>query len=551
MLKRLNKKRMIILAVVIFILSTILTVVLLNSKENTKIAKINTKQIESSKAVSVESSNITRVTGEKTIKTKEERILNWNPIDFNIGEVSSKISGEAISIGKADITVNKFQDRDQNEIVKYDDEITYRIVAKNDGNKKGITIIKDDIPLNTELDGKIMVEGESLEKTISEEELKNGYELTINPNEEITIRFTVKVKGGAGYIISNKAKYQNENEDEKETEEVKTKIESSLNVISTLTTKTEVTTPQKAILVLDVSGSMNKKANENSNTTKLESMKSAVNNFLSKFLANNKNEVMIITYSEYANKAMEKFTTNKDIAYNSIAEMEASGGTNIDDGLTLANSCIGLNDKNTSVILMTDGLPCYYMVNDTRYSEGDGSYYTETPAKHAIDAAKLIKNKNSKVYSIGFGLDSIYGDSKNKAKDLMKKIASTEKEYYDSYNEEKLNQAFSDIVNSITTTKDSKPIGYETTDGIITIKNSEKQTIFNKGQKIEIYLNEYKYGESTPDKTYSWDEFLKLSGENVVTYNENDNNMKFDLTKYMEKEKISLNKVITIRFIDE
>ena len=389
------------------------------------------------------------------------------------------------------------------------------------------------------------------EKSISENELKNGYLLTLKANEEARISFCVKVNGYSGNKVSNTAKYQNDGEKEKTTENVTTKIEAEAKAISTITKTTEVTTPQKAILVLDISGSMRNKVQENSKDSKLQAMKNAVNTFLTKFLANQKNQVMIITYSEYAQKRLDNFTNNKETAYNSIVSLEASGGTNIDDGLTLANNNIGNDAQNTSVILMTDGLPCYYMVGSKRYGEGDGKYYTETPAKHAIDAATLIKNKGSKVYSIGFGLDSIQENSRDKAKELMKKIASTSKEYYDSYNEEKLESAFSDIVNSITMTTDSKPIVYETVDGIMTIQNDESNNIFKEGQKVEIYFEGYDKLSSKPDKTYSWDEFLKIkSSDRDFVANYSDGCLKFDLGKYMNSEKIQADKVVTFRFLD-
>ncbi len=545
MLRKASTKIVTIAMLILMILAVTGTVLFLKNKgkeNNTEFAVI-----EGPKVASIQASTITRIIEGKPIKVKEEKILGWSFMDFNIQEISSKINGDRKFIGAPDIRVNKSQDRDENEIVKSGDKINYTITAKNYGTATGKTTIKDSVPINSELNGNILLTVGNSEKTISKEELKNGYSITLNANEEAKISFGVKVKGYSGNKVKNVAKYQNEGEDEKQTEEVTTKIESEAKVISTITTTEEVSAPQKVILVLDISGSMNKKIGENSKDTKLEAMKASVNQFLTKFLANGKNEVMIITYSEYAQKALNKFTNSKDAAYGSIDTLSASGGTNIDDGLTLANTCIGDDAKNTSVILMTDGLPCYYMVGNQRYQEGMGDTYTETPAKHAIDASTLIKNKGSKVYSIGFGLNSINGNSREKAKELMQKIASTSKEYYDSYDEEKLDKAFSDIVNSITTTTDSKPISYETTDGIITIKNSEEKKIFKAGQKIEVYLNGYVKDTSKADKTYTWEEFENM--KDIVQYSEGE--LKFNLGKYMENNKILEEKVITFRFVDE
>lgn len=548
MQKKLNMK-IVMAALCMFMIFaiTIGTVLLIRNKGNKTEFALDV--IEGPKVASIQASKVTRFIEGKPKKVKEEKILGWNFIDFNIQEISTKINGNRNFIGVPNITVYKTQDKDEAEIVKFGDEINYTITAKNDGTATGKITIKDSIPSNSELNSNILLTIGNSEKTISKDELENGYLITLNVNEEAKIEFNVKVNGYSGNKVSNVAQYQNENEEEKSTEEVSTKIETNANVISTITTTEEISTPQKVILVLDVSGSMNQKIGDNSKDTKLQAMKQSVNTFLTKFLKNGKNKVMIISYSEYAKKELNDFTTNKDTAYNSIAYLGAKGGTNIDDGLTKANELIESDAKNTSVILMTDGLPCYYMDDGQRYKDGDGSKYVETPAKHAIDAATLIKNKGSKVYSVGFGLNSIEENSRDKAKELMRKIASSSKEYYDSYDEEKLDKAFSDIVKSITTTTDSKLINYESSHGIITIQNSENKKIFNAGQNVEIYLNGYVKDSSKADKTYSWDEFLKIN--DIVKFDENKDELKFDIGKYMENNKISADKVITFRFIDE
>ena len=548
MQRKLNTKVVMLIMLIITILTITKTVLFLKNKGEERLESLALEVTEGPKVASIQGSTITRIIEGEPKKVKEKRDLGWDYMDFNIKEISAKITGDKKFIGAPDIRVSKSQDKDENEIVKYNDIINYTITATNNGTVTGKTTIKDSMPVNSELNGNILLTIGNKEKTISKDELENGYVLTLNAKEKATIRFGVKATGYSGNKISNEAKYQNDGEDEKSTEQVTTKIESEANVISTITTTEEVATPQKVILVLDISGSMNRKIADNSQDSKLQAMKKSVNNFLTQFLKKGKNEVMVITYSEYAKTELKTFTNNKDTAYNSIENLVASGGTNIDDGLTLANKYVGNDAKNTSVILMTDGLPCYYMIGDERGSQGDGSAYAEIPAKHAIDAASIIKNKGSKVYSIGFGLNSIKGNSREKAKDLMKKIASTSNEYYDSYDEEKLDKAFSDIVNSITTTTDSKPIHYETTNGIITVKNSESTKIFNAGQNVEIYINGYVKDVSKADDIYSWEELVNI--KDIVQYDESKGELQFNLGKYMEKNNISKDKVITFRFVD-
>lgn len=521
------------------------------------------------------------MTFESTVTSADEVITidgyNYDSVDKDTLTITT---GEnVINIyytGIPNIVVNKAQSGSQDEKVEYGDTITYTIKAENKGTATGSVTIEDKIPDNSELSGDIILTKNGTTNKIEKSDLEAGeYSLTLDSKETATITFTVTVNGYAGKEVTNTAKYQKENETKQETNTVSKKIEDTANVISTTTTTTSVTTPQKAILVLDVSGSMNKSITQNSKNSKLATMKTAVNKFLTKFLpTGTENEVMIITYSEYANVKCG-FTSNKNTAYNSIVNIQASGGTNIDDGLTKANRYITeANAKNTSVILMTDGLPCYYMVTTDegytyRAEQGDGSYYAAIPANHAKEAAQLIKNKGSKAYSIGFGLNSIPetgkirdennnridGNSRQEAKNLMKNIATSEKEYFDSYDENKLNEAFESIAESITKTDESAPISYETQIGKITIPN-ENEEIFKTGQNVEIYKGEYQKGISQPYHTYSWNDFINLkkniagSEVQLVEYNATSRELKFDLGKYMESEGMSANENVTIRFID-
>ena len=518
------------------------------------------------------------MTFESTVTSADEVIdidgYNYDSVDKDTLTITT---GEnVINIyytGIPNIVVNKAQSGSQDEKVEYGDTITYTITAENKGTATGSVTIEDKIPDNSELTGDIILNKKGTTNKIEKSDLEAGYSLTLDSKEQATITFTVTVNGYAGKEVTNTAKYQKENETKQETNTVSKKIEDTANVISTTTTTTSVTTPQKAILVLDVSGSMDNSITSNSKTSKLAAMKTAVNKFLTKFLpTGTKNEVMIITYSEYANVKCS-FTSDKNTAYNSIKNIKASGGTNIDDGLTKANGYItDANAKNTSVILMTDGLPCYYMVTTDwgytyRDDQGDGSYYAAIPANHAKEAAQLIKNKGSRVYSIGFGLDSIpetgkirdendnriNGNSRKEAKNLMKNIATSEKEYFDSYDENELNKAFENIAESITRTDESEPISSETQYGKVSMENEK---IFKPGQNVEIYRGEYQKGSSQPYHVYSWNEFINLkknidgSEVQIVEYDETSGILKFDLGKYMESEGMLANEKVTIRLID-
>lgn len=289
--------------------------------------------------------------------------------------------------------------------------------------------------------------------------------------------------------------------------------------------------------------------------SRIEALRTAAKTFLDTFLDGN-NEVMIIKYAEDVLKTNTyTFIKDKNTAENQLTTYP-NGGTNIDAGLTKAYNYI--TDSNTSVILMTDGLPSSYIDSGNRVvTKANGKTYSkecETAANEAIKAASRIKDgKGSKIYSIGFGLNDIsgkgYDGKKNSthAKEIMQSIASpteiyddgSQKNYYfETANQAELTKAFGDIVNSITSEADGEPIPVETTNGILTIENG-----FEEGQNVQIYTGTYTKG-TTPYATYSWSNFV--NGD-YATYE--DGKIKFNLGKYMEDKGMAANENVTIRFV--
>ena len=371
--------------------------------------------------------------------------------------------------------------------------------------------------------------------------MKNGYLLTLGGNQEAKIEFNVSVIGYAGKGVVNTAKYQRENEEEKSTGTVSKSIEDTTNVVTTVTT--EKSTPQKVILVLDLSGSMDdeiwtgkyNKFGWKEYKSKLSLMKDAVEMFLSDFFtANPKNEVMLITYAKKA-KLAQDFTSNKNSIINAIGS--ANGGTNIDAGLTLANEKI-TDIKHTSVILMTDGIPGYYVdENGNIQTPGDGWSYNNKAGEETIKAGKVIKDRGVNLYAIGFGLED------TKAREMLKKTAS-ENKCYETFNGDALKEAFKNISESITS--DNDPIPMDTQNGKIVMNNG-----FKVGQDVEIYVGEYKKDSSVPYKKYTWEQFINLKDgtTEISKYDETSNTLTFDLGKYMESEKIAANQEVVIRFV--
>ena len=498
------------------------------------------------------------VENEKTTIYEEGQLNGKYIVSYDNSEEGKTVITNTYS--QPNITVEKTQSSENT--VEYGDEITYTITATNNGTAEGKVTIKDDVPTNTTLKPGTAVnvvvktiDGKSTEvptTTITIDQLKAGYPITVEDGRKIEVSFTVVVNDGyAGDVVENTANYQNAGEEEKQTDTVTSKIEDTVNVVTTTTT--EQSQGQNVILVLDLSGSMTEhiqtgtteerpgrpeKPGKPESASKLSLMKSAVNTFLGDFLDNPNNQVMVITYSNSAQIACG-YTNDATKAYNSIGNW-ANGGTNIDAGLTLANSQIAnVDTKNTSVILMTDGIPGAYVdadgKNQTVYA--NGNWYDETAGEETVDAGEALDSRGVKVYTIGFGVED------EDALDMLKRTASGSEYYYATFDGDALEEAFKSISTSITVNND--PVSMETQDGKITLTSG-----FEVGQNVEFYYTENYNSDnvegSTPYETISWNEFIDKS---YVEYNETEGTLSLDLGAYMESKSMEPNEEITIRFV--
>lgn len=130
------------------------------------------------------------------------------------------------------------------------------------------------------------------------------------------------------------------------------------------------------VLVLDVSGSMD--------GDPMEQTKRAARNFIDTVLQQDAS-IGIVTYDSYAHTVSD-FTIDGNYLKGCIDTLNASGGTNIDDGLSKAREMLqGSNAKKKIIVLMSDGLP-----NNGR--EG----------QQLIDFSDEIKNENVLIYTLGF-----------------------------------------------------------------------------------------------------------------------------------------------------
>gem|GEM_PF-3439214 len=157
--------------------------------------------------------------------------------------------------------------------------------------------------------------------------------------------------------------------------------------------------------------------------------------------------VKLVTFSTRASEAQTLTSSN----YASVIDgLKANGGTNWEAGLTNAEAALTKDDKtNKNVIFMSDGDPTYRNSANGGVS-GNGN---SDPYGYNYDAAQkvandIVKNKKAEFYSIGvFGNVS---NMQNLAKDAYG--VTTAKNYYSASDSASLQAAFADIVKKIQNT---------------------------------------------------------------------------------------------------
>lgn len=158
-------------------------------------------------------------------------------------------------------------------------------------------------------------------------------------------------------------------------------------------TQVEKSKPCDIVLVVDTSGSMG----DNSNY-KMLALKEACNNFIENVAADATNnsvdhKIGIVSFASVATNltgGLLDASSEKESIKSLVNQLEARGATAADYGLEMANSIIPPEDsgRNRVVVFFTDGEPNHY------------NGFDNNVANFAIQQARLIKNKNTKVFSV-------------------------------------------------------------------------------------------------------------------------------------------------------
>lgn len=144
---------------------------------------------------------VSEKTIEQEVLVSENYVVNWKNAELN-----ANITTKELSIIKPIINAMKYSDKEK---VKIGENITYTIIASNIGDKVGTAVIKDQAPEGTTFEnGTIKINDESTNYT--EDDLKNGISINIQPKTEIKLTFEVKVDSKVEDDIENIAYVNNE-----------------------------------------------------------------------------------------------------------------------------------------------------------------------------------------------------------------------------------------------------------------------------------------------------------------------------------------------------
>lgn len=196
-------------------------------------------------------------------------------------------------------------------------------------------------------------------------------------------------------------------------------------------------------------------------TNRLEVARSATASLITSLAANNKSaddDTVEISFMSFATRAHTSATYHNqwykgnDMSGLVSEAMKVSkpssdtGGTNWDDALEKAQTVAAgkaAQNEETYIVFVSDGNPTYYNDDDGLGGSGDSSSTKTVNA--AFNEADKIKKAGYKFYGVGFMGAGDY------MPDLCKRANGTsEGYYYSAKNQTALEQAFAEIVNSIT-----------------------------------------------------------------------------------------------------
>ena len=246
----------------------------------------------------------------------------------------------------------------------------------------------------------------------------------------------------------------------------------SYNVTLTIKSKTSKTAPGASAVVLVIDTSTSMRGN------RIAKAKEVATKFVNDYgQSGDDRYVAIVNFGELADA--HNFGTNNATNYwldasneanrttiiNEINGLRANGGTNLEQGLSVANSILSKNaakdiaKDNKFVIALTDGKPTYAGIEEkwsifgSYYGpeQGNGSSCTEAICNATETTATTLKGNVNTLYTVCYGAEDegTYTGGLTVGEFLKQKIASPGKAYNAKDGDSSLSKAFAQIYHSI------------------------------------------------------------------------------------------------------
>lgn len=202
-------------------------------------------------------------------------------------------------------------------------------------------------------------------------------------------------------------------------------------------------------------------------TTRLEVAKTAVNNLVTKLLANNNSHpdsvhVALVTFSNTATVKMG-LTADEGSITSTVSGIKAGGGTNWEDALATARSIKTRDGASASVVFVSDGDPTYRASRGYEEEDFQSNYDSNTKKNYygqgyddtsgqcykfaKTEAQKIVKENGWEFYSV-----AAFGNVGNMQQLVTDSGEQANGHYFEASDSSSLNTAFDSIVKSITTT---------------------------------------------------------------------------------------------------
>ena len=175
----------------------------------------------------------------------------------------------------------------------------------------------------------------------------------------------------------------------------------------TLTTQKE----REIVLVLDASGSMTNGIS-GSNKNRIETLKDAAVNFIDNLLTEEnagKVKIGVVWYAEKSNTLASdacQLSDNAQTLKNCVSNKKASGGTNVQLGISIAKNLFTTADNEKSLIVLSDGEPTFY--NDKNGVEHGNGRADAHENMYAYDFVATRNYQNNKGQWVSDGYIEYY-----------------------------------------------------------------------------------------------------------------------------------------------